>query len=94
MNEENSLPIQYRIEFYEGSCSSSPVFYIYTSTPPFSISVADKVDQLAWGDKSQSDLPQNKIYEVTKVIHRIHNIDDSHVLYDLSVVLISVDRQL
>ena len=84
MQKENLLPVQYRIEFYEGSVLTDPVYTIQTSSAPFSISIGDKVDTRSW---EESDISSNAVYRVSDVIHLLWTIENSHVGHSLSVVL-------
>lgn len=89
MQKEKLLPIQYRIEFYEGTALSDPVYFIETTTPPFSVSTGDKVDPPAW---ELSNFPTDKMYEVIEVTHLCWKIEDSHAAHSLSVALKTIDR--
>ena len=91
MNDETLLPIQYRIEFYEGARESASIVHtVCSSTPPFPISVGDKVDQQPW---ENSDLSLDKIYKVVEITHLIWTVDSSYVYQNLSIAVTPVDRE-
>ena len=91
MSNKDYLPIQYRIEFYEESTLSDPVYSIHTSSVPFLISIGDKIDPHSWCD---SDIPSNKVYQVADVTHLIGSVQDSHVFHSLSIVVTPIYRKV
>ncbi len=89
MQENELLPIQYRVEFYKESVTNDPIYSFKTTSVPFSFSRGDKVDPITLGNNS---LSTNSIYEVVDVIHLCWMIENSHIGHSLSVVLSTVDR--
>lgn len=81
------LPIKYDILFYEESKASDALHVIQTTSTPYPISIGDKFEP--WGDNG---LPHNKMYKVIDVIREVFQVQNSHVLDCLSIVLTQIDR--
>ncbi len=88
MQNNESLPINYRIEFYENSPINDPVKTFKTTSVPFSISIGDKVDPRSW---ENNNLPSGSIYQVTDVIHLYSVIENSHVFHSVSILVEEMD---
>lgn len=85
--EDVHLPIQYRIELYEGSFGNDPTASFETSTPPFSIHAGDYIEPRVLDTSLlYSHFEPGEVFRVKAVKHLVWKVA-THVGHSLSVLV-------
>ena len=80
-----TLPIQYHLEVYENSFRNDPAVAFQADQPFQAFRVGDLVDPGLW-DTQVSASPRTP-YRIKDVIHRVWQIDDSHIGHQIGLCI-------
>ena len=88
---KDALPIRYHLEIYESSLVGDPVVAFESNSPFLSFHKGDYFDPGMWSDQLKHFQP-GVLYQVLDVLHRVWQIDGSHVGHQLGVCIAPIGR--
>ena len=81
----DTLPIQYHLEIYEKSFVNDPAISFRSDNPFLSFHKGDLLDPCIWDDLI--DAQPRTPFRIVDVIHRVWQIEDSHIGHQIGLCI-------
>jgi hypothetical protein len=86
-----ALPVHYHLDIVEASFINDLVASFDATTPFMSFHIGDVFDPRCLID-SNVDVPQDHWWKITNVVHRVWEIEKSHVTHQVGICVAAVPR--
>jgi hypothetical protein len=83
------LSIHYQLNIYEQSFVNETTLIFHAATPFLSFHVGDFINPRSAG---VDDLPEDQWWKITAVVHRIAEIENSHIAHQVDVTVVAAPR--
>ena len=91
MNKQTSgLPIRYHLEIYEQSFRNDPTVSFESSSPFLALSKGDFVHPGMWDNLVEA--PPGTWFVVKDIVHRVWQIDGSHIGHQIGLCIVPKER--
>jgi hypothetical protein len=88
---QKALPIQYTLHLHEQSFVNDTRFILEATTPFIAFHVGDFVDPRTLGG-DERELPEDHWWQITAVVHRIWEIENSHIGHLVAVTVVPAPK--
>lgn len=83
---ERTLPIRYHLEIYESSFVNDPSATFSANTPFMAFHVGDLLDPRSF---NTLEVPSGHWVKVTSIVHRVWEIENSHIGHQVGITVIA-----
>lgn len=87
---ETKLSVEYTLEIYEKSFTNDPTVVFQSSTPFMAFHKGDYIHPGLWDN--QVDARPGAWFEIKDVVHRVWEIEGSHVGHQIGLCIVEKDR--